>query len=375
MINKCRVCGGLFFDEPIMKFKNAPIGAQYLPTKRDIDEERPDEGVNFDVCQCSICGLVQLNCEPTAYYQDSIRSDKFSDALIKFREKQFKDIFSLSNKVLEIGCGKGEYLSILQRCVPRAYGIEASYRATASCYEKGLDVAIGYISDPNIKLYNYPFDSFAMFNFLEHFPDPNSCLQALYKNTTDRAIGLIEVPNFDMILQQGLFAEFIRDHLLYFTISTLEHTLNRNGWDILDFSILEHNYIISAIVTKKRPDKISGTRFKAQQTKVINDIQTYIDNTNGVSIYGASHQCFTILSMLKDTSKIKCVIDDAPFKQKKYTPYLHIPIYSPDEVLNPTTSIIVIGGSYSDEIVRKIKQYSFKYHIAILRPSGLEIVQ
>ena len=54
-------------------------------------------------------------------------------------------------------------------------------------------------------------------SFLEHIPHPNETLSGIYNNLNDDAIGLIEVPNFDMILKNKLFSEFIGDHLFYFT--------------------------------------------------------------------------------------------------------------------------------------------------------------
>ena len=32
-----------------------------------------------------------------------------------------------------------------------------------------------------------------------------------------KSFGIIEVPNFDMILKKKLYTEFIRDHIYYFT--------------------------------------------------------------------------------------------------------------------------------------------------------------
>jgi len=89
-------------------------------------------------------------------------------------------------------------------------------------------------------------------NFLEHLPDPNSTLRGIYNNLTDDAIGLVEVPVFDMILRNKLFSEFIGDHLLYFTKETLTATLRLNGFEIIDCNEEWYEYIISATVKKRR---------------------------------------------------------------------------------------------------------------------------
>ena len=81
-----------------------------------------------------------------------------------------------------------------------------------------------------------PFDAFFILNFLEHLPDQRATLRGIYNNLTAGGVGLIEVPNFDMIVRQKLFSEFTADHLFYFTRDTLSTTLSRNGFDIIGCS-------------------------------------------------------------------------------------------------------------------------------------------
>lgn len=82
-----------------------------------------------------------------------------------------------------------------------------------------------------------------------------------------------------------------------------------------------------------------------------------------------------VLSLLGLGGKIKCVIDSATFKQNKYTPVTHIPIVSPDKVEGEAVdSIIVVAGSYSDEVVRIASKRFAGIHIAILRGGGLEVL-
>ena len=71
--------------------------------------------------------------------------------------------------------------------------------------------------------------------------------------------------------------------------------------------------------------------------------------------------------------KIKYVVDSAPFKQRKFTPATHIPIVSPDKLISdPVDAIIVMAGSYSDEVVKIVrKEYNIK-NVAVLTNSGLK---
>jgi len=396
-INKCRVCNHKFFEEPLLRYENMPRAAQFLP---DAESLESDKGITLEVYQCSGCGLVQLSNEPVPYYKDVIRAAAISEEMKDFRRKQFESFvqkFSLKGeKIIEIGCGKGEYLSIIKQCGVKAYGLEYSAESVEQCIKNGLKVSKGFIESSNYKLKDAPFDAFFILNFLEHLPDPNSTLRGIYNNLTDDGVGLVEVPNFDMILRKNLFSEFTSDHLLYFTKETLNTTLNLNGFEIIEYKEVWHDYIISAVVhpvkcrkaaispkaklfnrVKKR-GKLDISHFYKYQTKLKNEIEEYIRRFKAkkVAIWGAGHQALAIISLLDLAGKIEYVIDSAPFKQGRYTPATHIPIVSPDVLkTDPVDAIIVIAASYSDEVARIIRQkYDKNINVSILRDFGLEEV-
>lgn len=85
-ISKCRVCGHNFFKEPLLRYDNMPKAAQFLPDTQSLGS---DQGVDLEVCQCSGCGLVQLNNHPVPYYREVIRASSVSGEMKDFRKKQF----------------------------------------------------------------------------------------------------------------------------------------------------------------------------------------------------------------------------------------------------------------------------------------------
>ncbi len=376
-INKCRVCNHKFFEEPLLRYENMPKAAQFLPDAESLEN---DKGVDLEVCQCSGCGLVQLSNDPVPYYREVIRAASFSEEMKGFRRKQFGNFvqkFSLKGKkVVEIGCGRGEYLSIMQKSGLEAFGLEHSAASVTQCIKSGLKVSKGFIQSSTYKLNHAPFDVFFILNFLEHLPDPNSTLRGIYNNLTDDAIGFVEVPNFDMILRNKLFSEFIGDHLFYFTKETLSTTLRLNGFEIIDCNEVWYDYIISAIVKKR--EKLDISHFYKCQAQLKNEIEEYIlrFKDKKVAIWGAGHQALTIISLINLADKIRYVVDSAACKQGKYTPATHIPIVSPDALTNdPPDAVIVMAASYSDEVAGIIrKKFDRKMDITILRDFGLEIV-
>jgi SAM-dependent methyltransferase len=374
-MKKCRVCLQKFFSKPLLEYKNMPKVAQYLPEAKSL---RKDKGVDLKVWQCSSCGLVQLSNSPVPYYREVIRAASISDEMKNFRTKQFKNFvkkYSLKGKkVIEIGCGGGEYLEIMKKCGVEAYGLEYSTELVKKCLKNKLNITRGFIENNHYRIKSSPFDAFFILNFLEHLPEPNSVLQGIASNLSIGAVGLVEVPNSEIIFQKNLFSEFTRDHLFYFTKDTLEMVLKLNGFEILSCDIIWHDYSISAIVRKR--EKLDISRFSRYQENLKNEINQYIGKfgRKKVAIWGAGHQALAVISMTKITHKIKYVLDSAPFKQGKFTPVTHIPIVSPEKLnSDPVEAIIVMAASYSDEVAKVIHQkYDKNLNVVILRDFGLE---
>jgi len=298
-VNKCRVCGNKFFKEPLLQYENMPKAAQFLPDKHTL---KSDRGTKLKVYQCRGCGLVQLSNSPVLYYKEVIRAAGFSQVMINFRKKQFSSFvkrFSLKGKkIVEIGCGNGEYLSVIERCGVKAYGLEYSRLAVRHCLKQGLKVCRGFVQNSSLKLKHAPFDAFFTLMFLEHLPNHGLVLGGIYNNLADGAVGLVEVPNFDMILGKKLFSEFIPDHLFYFTKDTLNTLLRLNGFEIIECKEIWHNYIISAVVKKR--EKLDLSYFYKHQANLKKEIKEYLCRFKNkkVAIWGAGHQALAVLSLI-----------------------------------------------------------------------------
>ena len=378
VIMKCRVCKSNCFDSPLLRYTNMPSSAQGFP---DLKSLKNDNGSDLNLFQCSSCGLVQLSEKPVSYYKEVIRASSFSSEMKRFRSEQFVswvDKYNLKGKsILEVGCGRGEYLSIFKQTeVSLAHGIEYSKESVSSCINSELSVTKGFFGDENFVLPKQKYDGFICLNFMEHWPNPNKVLAHLKKNLSEDAIGIIEVPNFDMILKQGLYSEFISDHLLYFTKDTLIFMLNYNGFEVIECSVIWHDYILSAVVRKRK--RIDLSLLKSRKLNVETELNSFIDKfeKKEVAIWGAGHQSLAVMSLAKLENKIRYVVDSAPFKQGKYTPATHFPIVAPIELVNnPVKAVIIIAASYSNEVAYIMKNtYQHIKYVVIVEDTGLRVI-
>ena len=377
VVQRCMVCSGRFHPRPLLRLENMPNAAQFFPDATALATER---GYDLDIFQCASCGLIQLAVPPVPYYREVVRAAAYSAEMRLFRQEQFSRFsrrFNLAGrKVLEVGCGGGEYLELLAGAGMQAYGLEASPQAVAQCRKQGLNAFVGYIDTEEDVVAEAPYAAFFILNFLEHFPNPRSALRGMANALEPGGVCLIEVPNFTMMVREELSSEFIRDHLAYFTRESLTHVLATSGFEVIDCQEVWHDYILSATARKREPADLSG--FVQRQQHLQREIGRFLDQfgPRRVAVWGAGHQALTVLSLASMQDRIRYVVDSAPFKQGKFTPATHLPIYHPDMLReDPVDGIIVMAASYSDEVVGIIhRQYDSGMRVAILRGGDLEII-
>jgi SAM-dependent methyltransferase len=339
-----------------------------------------DIGVDLELLSCPACGVVQLAGAPVPYYRDVIRAARVSGALLGEKEEQlaaFVAQHDLRGKcVLEVGCGRGEFLELLPSLGVNAAGLEHSEKAVEECIARGLDVMRGYPGDGDLANAGRRFDAFLLFMFLEHMPDPGAALRELGASLVDGAPGIVEVPNFDMVARAGMFAELIADHLLYFTAASLRTTLELNGFAVGSVVESRGGYVLTAAVGRRVAPDLSG--FDVERTRLQRELHAFISRfpAGRVAVWGAGHQAFALMALTEIAGDIRYVVDSAPFKQGRYTPATHLPIVAPETLSEGLVDgLIIIAGSYTDEVARSARErFGGRLKIAVVREDGLHTV-
>ena len=354
-MKKCISCKGSLHE--LMKIENMPASAQDIPTKEELDK---DSGIEVSLCVCEDCGLVQLKNDAVYYYRDVIRAGGYSTTMEALRKSQYKHFIEFASlegkKIIEVGCGRGEFLGMLSDFPVEGYGTEHKKDLVEMAKEAGLRVDEDFPESEDHIFKNGPFDAFMSFNFLEHQPHPRTYLKAIYNNLGDEGYGLITVPSFEYIMEQNSFYEIIPDHIAYYSFESLTHLLNICGFEVLEKETVNRD-TISMIVKKRKLPDICGIISKKNDiaTEVVETVKKYA-KAGKIAIWGASHQGFTLCATTGIADYVDCIIDSAPFKQGKYAPASHIPIISPDEARKrKLEAIIIVAPGYTNEIANIIK--------------------
>lgn len=380
MNHKCIACGEIIGENDfLMLCPQMPASAQDIPALSELESEK---GIDLQLYQCSNCGLVQFDCEPVSYYRDVIRSGGYSTTMADIRRDQYRHFIDLcklnGKKIIEIGCGQGEFLKVLTEFPVQVYGIEHNEDLVEKAQASGLNVWRDFTETANQILDGAPYDAFLSFNFLEHQPDPNAMVRCIYNNLTEEGTGLVTVPSWDYIVSNNSFYELLRDHVANYSEQTLRFLLNKNGFIILESTTVNQD-TISMIVQKRPKLKVDG--LKKQFALLSEQIHDFIDKRvsegKEIAVWGASHQGFTTISTTGVGDSITYIIDSAPFKQGRYAPASHVPIVSPEFFFeHPVDTILIIAPGYTDEIAGTIRKIygAAKVEIAAIRTTVIEIL-
>lgn len=378
MLNNCRLCKGELISEPILLLKGMPKAAQYYPRKEEFIKDR---GITLSVCQCSGCGLVQLDAEPVGYYKEVISVATLSEKARLSRLNQIKELvnrFSLhGKKALEVGSGKGEMLDVLEEAGLTASGIEASLESVKIGQLAGRRMINGYIGDTQ-EITGGPFDAFISLNYLEHLPDPGAVIRNIYRNSVADAVGFVTVPNLEYLLKTKCFYEFVADHLSYFTVKTLSHAFEGNGFDVLECHTINEDNDIAVVVKKKAVLEISGQfdEVEAVAKDLRKIVADYKAKNKRVAIWGAGHRTLALLA-LSELKDIAYIIDSAKFKQGKFTPILHLNIVSPERLRKEKVDLVIVmvPGLYPSEVLKTLENMDLDVDTAVLRGNKIEFMK
>lgn len=377
-MKRCIACGAPLWETPLLTLDNMPASAQHMP---DADTVKKDRGMTLDLCQCMGCGLVQFDCEPVDYYRDVIRAGGFSKTMVELRRYQYKHLIETyhleGRRFIEVGCGQGEFLKVLKEFPVEVHGIEHDARLVELARAQGLDVVQGFTETEDTVFPGGLYDVFLSFNFLEHQPEPNTMLQAIYRNLEDDAMGLITVPSFEYIMDHSSYYELIRDHIAYYTFDTLLPLLERNGFAVEECEVINRDTL--SVIVKKRP-QMEAENLLDCYVNLRKEMEVYMKYLDAwdkkVAIWGASHQGFTLAATTKLGKKAQYIIDSAPFKQGKFAPSSHLPIVAPDYFKeHPVDAIVITAPGYTDEIRASIRErFGEQVEVRAMRSNHLEIL-
>lgn len=215
---------------------------------------------SYQIISCTNCGLSRTYPEPDdteltelyslgLYEKSSIPSlaNRLNNFLQLERLRYLKSVHS-PGKLLDVGCGKGRFLSSVKALGWQAIGFEpAAKRKEWAENHYNVQVYIGRLDD--LPFPDKYFDVITFWHSLEHIKDPSHILAQIKKKLKDEGILIVSVPNFGSTQARFGRGEWfhldVPRHLYHFNRKSLNLLLRKEGFEAISVNTwsLEYNIL------------------------------------------------------------------------------------------------------------------------------------
>ncbi len=355
-----------------------------------------DEALNFpkgniSLGFCPSCGFVSnldFNPDLIGYSSDCEETQGYSATFRSFLTKTARDLidkYDLHNKkIIEIGCGKGEFLHLLCKLGNNSgLGFDPAYVPER---DQEINDEVRFIKDYYSEKYaGYQGDVICCRMTLEHISETQK-----FVSTVRRAIGenentivFFQVPNVIRILRDIAFEDIYYEHCSYFSPGSLARLFKKCHFKILDLRLVYDDQYIALEAKPILAENADGSIFPAEEgleviTKYVHDFkrkyltvvgpwQKIIQEGQKIVLWGSGSKGVAFLTRLKIYDQIQYVVDTNPYRQGTYMAGTGQRVVSPEFLKEYRPDIVIIMNSiYLDEIQRLIQKMELSPEIKAL---------
>jgi SAM-dependent methyltransferase len=325
--------------------------------------------------ECGFIGNARFNTELVRYNNDYEEQQSFSPRFNAFAEELALGLIGrhgLRNKtVLEIGCGKGDFLVLLCRLGNNhGIGVDPTYVARHDSDDLGGRVT--FIQDFYSARYSYlKADMICCRHTLEHISDTADFMQTIREaigGQTDTLV-VFELPDVLRVLNELAFWDIYYEHCSYFSLGSLARLFRRSGFDVLRMA---KEYDGQYLVIEARPSvarsggrlteeddlaelKAAVARFREGCPRNIatwrRRVAQFRARGKRVAIWGSGSKCVAFLNALDIHDEIGAVVDVNPYRHNKYLPGTGKRIAAPEELKEYRPDVVIaMNPIYLEEI-------------------------
>jgi len=371
----CPVCGSgdcrSFFE-----LGQVPVNVcvQWATRREAIDCPRG----RIDLFFCGNCGFIwnaafdALRLDYTQAYENSLFFSPLYEEYSTKLAQRLIDRYNLRGKdVIDIGCGKGDFLFLLSRLGnSRGTGFDTSYEGA----DGAADERVTIVRDLYSKKYaGYKADLICSRYVFEHIEQPAAFLRTIREAIGDNrdTVVYFEVPNVSLILRDLSVWDIIYEHCSYFGMSSLRFVFGLCGFDVLDayesyggqFLGLEARPAAGAEPPRGDAGGIAGDvgRFVAEYRRQVETWQGRLEAARRAGkktvLWGAGAKGVSFLNMLEAAAGTEYVVDINHRKHGKHIAGTGQEIVGPDFLRGYRPDIVIITNPiYREEIAATVNR-------------------
>jgi 2-polyprenyl-3-methyl-5-hydroxy-6-metoxy-1,4-benzoquinol methylase len=387
--NQCRFCGEPLSDI-FVDLGMSPLCESYIEdsTLNTVERFYP-----LRVFVCRKCFLVQLGkyVSPEDIFSDYAYFSSYSDSWLAHVEaycamavKRFS--LNAGSRVVELASNDGYLLQyFVKRGIP-VLGIEPAANIAKVAVAKGIPTEVRFFGEQAARELVQRYGTADLLlgnNVLAHVPDLNDFVKGMKIMLGEHGVITMEFPHLVKLVDYNQFDTIYHEHFSYFSFSTVTKVFQHHGLDLFDVEQLSTHGGSLRIFAKHASangQTVSGNvraLLEAENNVGINQMGYYrafglqVERTKrsllsllirlkneGKSIagYGAPGKGNTLLNYCGiRTDFLDFTVDRNTFKQGKYTPGTHIPIFHPDKIKEAKPDyVLILPWNLKDEIMNQL---------------------
>jgi SAM-dependent methyltransferase len=338
---------------------------------------------DLELAYCQACGFLfnrAFDESVMGYSTNFEESQHFSDTFGKFAKdlaRQIAQRCELPGKhVLEIGCGKGEFLREL--CTlgeATGLGIDPGYRADEGrgTQDESLQFIVDYFGPKYERL---SADVILCRHTLEHIASVQEFIRSIRRmiGTRNDTWVAFETPDAKRVLEEAAFWDIYYEHCSYFSPGAHARAFRQEGFEVSDLQLVYNNqYIVQYakpasgqtrptlpleddLAELRQLTESFPNRVRAIQEQWRERIRAAHAAGRRIVLWGGGSKAVSFLTTLRLGEEVQAAVDINPYKQGKFTPGTGHPVIAPRALLDqPPDLVVVMNSIYVHEVALTLK--------------------
>ena len=386
----CRFCGASL-SRVVVDLGKSPLCESYL-TAEQLHEAEAFYPLKVFVCDS--CFLVQIPAHVdgvTIFGGEYAYFSSYSDSWLQHCRDYVDGIskrlhLDASSQVVEVASNDGYLLQyFVEKGVP-VQGIEPAANVAAAAVAKGVPTLVRFLGEQTARELaadGLSADLLIGNNVLAHVPDLNDFVAGLGILLAPQGMLTMEFQHLLTMLRLNQFDTIYQEHYCYFSLYAVSQVFAAHGLMVFDVEELPTHggslrvYVrhkedgskpVSPRVAEVRESEVAGgltslETFAAYGEKVAETKHRLLEflikarrDGKRVAGYGAPGKGNTLLNYCGIRQDfLEFVVDRNPYKQGRYLPGTHIPIFAPEKIDEEKPDyVLILPWNLRDEIASQL---------------------